>query len=375
MRNPRRFIASMAVLSLIPLAAIEGQSRSERATLPVGNYSDGSLLPTGQFITPTAAPGSTIQVLSTGLRADGNADAAEAVNTALSPDGKTLLILTSGWNKGNNQPDGTPIEFPTIDPVTGVPVGTTGNAEWVFVFSIGKHGEATKSQQINIPDTYSGLTWAQDGSRFYVSGGNDDRVYVYKQSGSQYVPDTPFIRLGHNSNQTKPLTSYDGGILKGTKAAEAVPEIVTGAVVAGIAVSRDGKTLVATNFENDSLSIGDTASRTGTQEVHFCNPGDKVARGEFPYDAVILSKHDGSARTAYVTSQRDNEVMVVDIKTGKFSSIPVGDQPNRLVLSRDQKLALRHQRTAGGSGCRAIWQCTHSIGSDAVNGRLPISIS
>src|SRR5262249_48903027 len=42
---------------------------------------------------------------STGLREDGNADAAQAVNTVLSPDGKTLLVLTSGWNNGNRSPD------------------------------------------------------------------------------------------------------------------------------------------------------------------------------------------------------------------------------------------------------------------------------
>jgi YVTN family beta-propeller protein len=101
-------------------------------------------------------------------------------------------------------------------------------------------------------------------------------------------------------------------------------------------VSRDGKTLAAANFENDSLSIVDTTSRTPTREVHFFNPGESVAQGEFPYDVVILSDGNGAARTAYVTSQRDDQVMVVDVKTGKFSAIPVGDQPNRLVLSRDQ---------------------------------------
>ena len=30
---------------------------------------------------------------------------------------------------------------------------------------------------------------------------------------------------------------------------------------------------------------------------------------------------------------------------------------------------------SGGAGCRAIWQCTHSIGSEAMKGRLPVSIS
>jgi len=342
MKNSFRSIASLAVLFLMPLLASVGQTqddpdRNERTTtLPVGNYDDRSLLPTGQFITPTAAPGSTIQVLATGLRADGNADASEAVNTALSPDGTTLLVMTSGWNRNNDQADGTPIAFPTLDPITGAAVGTTGNDEWVFIFHIGHNGIATKQQQINIPDTYSGLTWASDGSRFYISGGDDDRIYVYKQSGSQYVPDVPFILLGHNSNQTAPIPHYDGSLLKGTRAAAVSPALVRGAVVAGIAVSRDGKTLVAANFENDSLSIVDTASRKPIREVHFFNPGDTVAQGEFPYDAAILSGHDGAARTAYVTSQRDDQVMVVDVKTGKFSAIQVGDQPNRLVLSRDQ---------------------------------------
>jgi YVTN family beta-propeller protein len=344
MKNSLTSIVSLAVLSLIPLVATaalsqdkDDDSNKRTTTLPVGNYEERSLLPTGQFITPTAAPGSTIQVLATGLRADGNADASEAVNTALSPDGKTLLILTSGWNRGNDEPNGTPISFPILDPITGASVGTTTNDEWVFVFHLGQGGTATKVQQINIPDTYSGLTWAPDGSRFYVSGGDDDRVYGYKASGGQYVPDTPFILLGHNSDQTSPTPHYDGSLLKGTRAAAASSAIVRGAVVAGVAVSRDGKTLVAANFENDSLSIVDTASRTVSREVHFFNPGGTVAQGEFPYDAKIVSNQRGEARTAYVTSQRDDQVMVVDIATGKFSAIHVGSQPNRMVLSGDQR--------------------------------------
>ena len=31
-------------------------------------------------------------------------------------------------------------------------------------------------------------------------------------------------------------------------------------------------------------------------------------------------------------------------------------------------------RSSGGTGCRAMWQCTHSIGSAAVNGSTPVSI-
>src|SRR5262245_7618670 len=110
---------------LAPSLAL-AQLGSGHTTQPVGNFGTASILPTGQVLTPTAAPGSTIQVLSTGLRADlstglsddGNADAAQAVNTALSPDGKTLLVLTSGWNNGNRRTDGTSITFPTLNPIT-----------------------------------------------------------------------------------------------------------------------------------------------------------------------------------------------------------------------------------------------------------------
>jgi YVTN family beta-propeller protein len=331
------------LLALVPGAAAAQELRgSGHTTQPVGNYSNGSILPSGQVITPTATPGSTIQVLSTGLRADGNADAAEAVKTALSPDGKTLLVMTSGWNRSNDLPDGTPITFPTLDPNTGAAVGTTTLSEWVFVYAVNHDGSVTKLQQVNIPSTYSGLAWAPDGTRFYISGGEDDRIYVYKASGSQFVPDAPFILLGHNSNANAPFPNYDGSILKGTKAAETVTFggtslIVGGAVVAGFGLSRDGQTLVAANFENDSISIVDTATRTVTSEVKFFTPGGTVAQGEFPYDVVVLSNDDGSAKTAFVTSQRDDEVMIVDIASGNFTAIPVGDQPNRMVLSKDQR--------------------------------------
>jgi len=328
-----RLLLKVMLFVLAPSLA-SAQLGSGHTTQPVGNFGTASILPTGQVLTPTAAPGSTIQVLSTGLREDGNADAAQAVNTALSPDGKTLLVLTSGWNNGNRRPDGTSITYPTLDPITGAPVGSTNKSEWVFVYAINNDGTVTKQQQINIPSTYSGLAWAPDGVRFYVSGGQDDRVYVYRSNGSQFIPDVPFILLGHNSNQTAPFPKYDGSILKGTKAAQAVTFggsslIVGGAVVAGLAVSRDGNTLVAANFENDSISIVDTATRQVVREV-------TVAQGEFPYDVAVLSNSDGSAKTAFVTSQRDDEVMVVDIVSGTFTRIRVGEQPNRMVLSKDQ---------------------------------------
>ena len=303
-------------------------------TDPVGEFDGGAILPTGKIITPTAAPGSTFMLLATGLRSDDNADANGAVATALSPDGETLLVLTSGYNKNfRNETTGEPISFPVLDPVTGLPSDTMVNkAEWVFIFDVSTD-KLVKKQQINIPNTFNGIAWAPDGLRFYVSGGIDDRIYVYSFKGTEFVPEAPFILLGHNSNQTAPVPDYDGGLLKGTPA-----EIIsTGAVVAGLDVSKDGKTLVAANFENDSISVVDTQTRQVVKEIKFFEPGGTVATGEFPFDVAIVSdKNTGAANKVFVSSQRDDEVLAVDLETGVVTRIPVGVLPTKMLLSPDQ---------------------------------------
>jgi hypothetical protein len=78
----------MQMLQIIALASLLASSIFAEPTLAaagsvtpqsdviVGRQVDGrELLPTGKYITPTAAPGSFYQVLATGLRPDGNADA------------------------------------------------------------------------------------------------------------------------------------------------------------------------------------------------------------------------------------------------------------------------------------------------------------
>jgi len=350
MKGKSRFL-SVALFATLATNALQ-LPVSARTTNLVGDIgNDASLLPTGQVITPSAAPGSVFAPLSTGLRKDGSADAAEAVTTALSPNGKTLLVLTSGYNQNFATETGQNITYPVLDPTTGKPSSvTTSQAEWVFVFDV-KDGALVKRQQINLPNTYNGLTWAPDGKRFYVSAGIDDRIYVYKQDGNQFVPDAPFILLGHNANQTAPFPKYNGGLLKGTLAdIRSGGAVTTGAAVAGVAVSRDGKTLVAANFENDSISIVDTESRKVLQEVKFFTPGGKVATGEYPFDVAIKSQRGGDddndekgegkgkAIKAFVSSQRDDEVLAVDLKTGAITRISVGAQPNKMLLSRNQRL-------------------------------------
>src|SRR5262245_54211308 len=56
------------------------------------------VLPTGATITPNAAPGAVFQPLTVALPDYPNYSPDSAETTSVSPDGKTLVILTSGYN-------------------------------------------------------------------------------------------------------------------------------------------------------------------------------------------------------------------------------------------------------------------------------------
>ncbi|MGA8439185.1 MAG: alkaline phosphatase family protein [Candidatus Sulfotelmatobacter sp.] len=308
----------------------------------------GNLLPDGFYLTPTAAPGSTFLRLRTGLRPDGSADADGAVNTALSPDGTALLILTTGYNTGFDTQDssGTPILWNALDPLTGLPTSTTTpNAEWVFVFDV-RGARPIQKQLINIPNTYAGLVWDPSGTRFYVAGGIDDRVEVFKNSNSgasadgTYVPDAPFVLLNHNQPADVPIQEFPTGGLFVTTPIDTNPTALDmfmpfSALAAGLAITPDGTTMYVANYQNDSLSILNTATRTVTNEIHFFVPGQLTAIGEMPYWPVVLSNAQGGTVKTYVSSQRDGQVLSIS-PSGTIKLILVHGEPNRMLLSADQ---------------------------------------
>jgi YVTN family beta-propeller protein len=303
-------------------------------------------LPSGFSITPLAAPGATLQRLKTGLRPDGSADANGANTAILSPDGSALLVLTSGFNTYFYNEKAQPLLHRVLDPETAQPsTVTTQNAEWIFIFDVRGQTPVLK-QRLPLPDTYHGAVWAPDGKHFYISAGIDDRVYVYATTGTAasaedaYAPDAPFILLGHNAGQRLPLPGYNGGMFHTTPIGQSGALINdvggnTSAVTAGLALSRDGKTLAAVNMQSDSVSLIDTAHRSVSQEVRFFVPGQAAAMGELPYWAAVRSGPGGGFARAYVTSQRDGQVLSVG-PDGTFNIIAVGGEPNRMVLSADQ---------------------------------------
>jgi YVTN family beta-propeller protein len=318
------------------------------ACSPVANSAPVSVrLPSGFSITPLAAPGADLQRLPTLLRPDGSADGNGANTAVLSPDGSALLVLTSGFNTYFYTGAAAPITHAVLDPVTGQPsTVTTQNAEWIFLYDV-RSGTPVLKQRLPLPNTYHGAVWAPDGRHFYISAGIDDRVYVYAtqstglSAASPYAPDAPFILLGHNTGQRQPLPNYNGGMFHGTPVGK-TPALIsavggsTSAVAAGLALSADGKTLAVVNMQSDSVSLVDTQNRRVSQEIRFFVPGQQAAVGELPYWAAIRSGAKGAFARAYVSSQRDGQVLSVGTD-GTFNVITVGGEPNRMVLSADQR--------------------------------------
>jgi YVTN family beta-propeller protein len=216
----------------------------------------------------------------------------------------------------------------------------------VFVFDV-RGAQPVQKQLINIPNTYHGLLWDPSGNRFYVSGGIDDRIFVYKSNKTKgacadrtYAPDAPFVLLGHNTPADVPIQEFPTGGLFNNTPVNSSPIAQTmfipfSALAAGLAISRNGSTLYVANYQNDSLSVINTATRTVSDEVVFFKPGQTTAIGEMPYWPVVLSNSWGAPVKTYVSSQRDGQVLSVN-PSGWFDVIPVGGEPNRMILSADQ---------------------------------------
>ncbi len=254
-------------------------------------------IPTGVYITPTAAKNSTFQALNPGLAAFPGFEAGQAVTTAVSPDGNTLLVLTSGYNLQNNAD------------------GSLGqSSEFIFIFDICDL-KAVQSQTIQIPNSFDGLAWNPNGLEFYASGGNNDNVHVFAKNSGVWAEAGAPIPLGHR---------HANGLNVGPEAA-------------GLAVSAGGKLLIISNYENDSISLVDLSNRVKLGSDLDLRPGNGVPGGTYPFWVSI--KGD---KKAYVSSQRDREIDVIDISNASaptvIKRIPVQGIPNKMIMNKGQNL-------------------------------------
>ena len=259
------------------------------------------LLPTGQALTPTAAPGAEFAplVVGTGPNPAFVADGASAI--AVSPDRREMLVLTSGYNLYNG---------------ANGKVVPEQSSQYVFRYAIGSKG-AVRLQTLQVPNSFGGIAWQPDGRGFVVGGGVDDAVYLFARRGSAFAPAAK-IALGH----------------KAGLGADVQPQ------AAGVAVSPDGRRALVANYYNDSVSLVDLVRRKVIAEQDL-RPGkidtarSGVPGGEFPF-AVAWT---GAAR-AWVSSPRDRQLVVLSVGPARIrvaGRIATVGEPTALLVDRRAK--------------------------------------
>ncbi len=259
----------------------------------------------GQTVTPLAPTGTIFTRLNPDLKDFPAYTVGQAIKLALSPDGRTLLALTSGYN--------------ILYDAEGVKDAAASN-EYVFVYDV-THSRLRQVQVLQVPNTFFGLAFSPSGSQFYVSGGVDDDVHVFATVNGIWAESGRPMALGHKHG---------------------VGEIGQNGrpTVANLAVSAAGKFLVAADVYNDAISIVDLDRRTKVGELDL-RPGiinaaqSGVAGGENPFGVAIRGNN-----TAYISSERDREIDVVDISTPEtpklLTRIPVQGNPNSMILNAAQ---------------------------------------
>jgi len=213
-----------------------------------------------------------------------------------------LAILTAGQN--------------SLYKPTGA-VDAAASTQFIFLYDVSGANKAKPvlMQVIQQVNAHVGLIFSADGSTLYAAGGADDAVYVYTKNGTSFTAEKP-IALGHF-----PAGATGNARNKGVG-------ISVQPNVSGMDLSADGHTLVVANNYNDSISVIDTTTRTVRYEhdlrPFFANNENKAGGtgGTFPY-AVVMKGND----TAYVSSDRDRQVVVVDV-----SSLTEGHLITRIAL-------------------------------------------
>jgi DNA-binding beta-propeller fold protein YncE len=257
-RGIQRRMLSCGLLAAAMLAGLVATASAQSGA------SQPDVMPSGQYITPLAPTGATFSKLNPGLKDFPSYTVGQAVKTVISPDGNTLLILTSGFNRLNDD--------------QGRRADADSN-EYVFVFDVA-HGSLRQAQVLQMPNTFFGLAFSPDGNRFYVSGGVDDNIHVFARGNGVWAESGAPVTLGHKSGtgfHQKPM-------------------------VANLAVTANGRFLVAADIADDDLSIVDLDSRAKVGELDLREGNIHAPRaGE---DSILTAAENGAVSAGGDSDQR-----------------------------------------------------------------------
>ena len=136
----------------------------------------------GQQITPLAPQGSRFEPMNPDLPDNPHWLAGQAVTTVVSPDHKTLLALTSGYNLVFNGADKSALRTRSST-CSSTNIGPS----------------RLRNRSCRSPNTYNGIVFDPSGADFYVSGGPGDNIHIISLSAAGVWAEQPgsALALGH----------------------------------------------------------------------------------------------------------------------------------------------------------------------------------
>ena len=300
-----RFLAGLFFSTLFLSGTIRGQQE------PAGE---------GRPITPT---GTLLRDAGTSLPAVG----AMPMNMLRSPDklgrgdkGRYLLVVNSGF---------------------GVQFSEDGNRaqQSIAVIDLNATPEPVVIQNVYFPTPQSanvGVAFAPapaaDGTfTLYVSGGFENKIWIFRFDPKASAPIQP-ASLGPETKITAPSFTV-------SNPGEASPKDYNKGKAAlyptGIAITRDGHTLVAANNLGDSVTI--VRNLSGARQMqrldlhHQGKPGENI----YPYGVVVVET--AKKARAYVSCWNDSSIAVVSLngKTAVEKYVRVDRHPTAMLLNAE----------------------------------------
>lgn len=240
------------------------------------------------------------------------------LNSALSPDGKKLLVTNNGQGTQSLQ-----------------------------LVSVADHTVEQTLEYSSPESLYMGLAWSADGTRAYASAAANAKIRTYSYSAGKLTEGTA-IQLPTTNPDGLALTLFPAGLavtpdgkrlVVADQLADAVSviDLATGAVSTtpvghrplSVAASTDGRTAYVTNQGAATVSVVNIAEAapvvTGTIET-----------GLHPNKSVL----SGDGKTLYVANGDADSVSVLDLEAGTSAAIslapytgaPIGSNPTGLAL-------------------------------------------
>lgn len=210
------------------------------------------------------------------------------VNQLMTPDGRFTIVTTCGFR-----------EFLSV-------ISTSDGKLASQIEFNGKTGQGGSG-------LYYGLALAPDGKTLYVSYGSKDQIGVWALNS-----DGTLVKKGEPITIPKP----QGAFMPSSPA--------------GLAVTSDGSRLVVVN--NQTTHTSDYKGSVSVIDLMTGSEAARIPTAGFPYALALLTKGPMANQIAYVGSERDGLVEIVDLanKTVK-GQIKTGAAPSALLLTQDQK--------------------------------------